>query len=361
MCLLPLFLFLLPPRHQSKHELNFHRLTNIALRPSSVPSTKAAQCRRHAATAGLQVPSEYIGEGDGTETSGGLIHSSSSSQSNGESYTRRGTNGIIDEEMNLDSTGSSSSSVPKKRRSFLVKEDQPEKERVCSISTRYNGQRGPERCDKTRERQDLYDGYELGSSARKKMRVDVSAKSSGMSRRVRSSRVAEIPSSSLNPIDLCEDDSDVTTAETSDLPTGGTPDTPTSSDVAAEVASDVAADVASDVAAEAASDVASEVTAEVVAVLKAVVVAGVTAPEMAVTGGIMDEIAVTGAKLNGSVVKMDEIDVKIDNPMVRTDEIVDPPVDAQQTVVVLHDPPSLKVEEAIVVNCVGELGLQIFP
>jgi hypothetical protein len=340
-----------------------------------VPSTKAAQCRRHAATAGLQVTSEYIGDVDGTETSDGLVHSSSSSsssssQSNGESHTSRGTNGIIDEEMNLDSTGSSSSSVPKKRRSFLVKEDQPEKERVCSISTRYNGQRGPERCDKIRDRQDVYeydslsgrgsDSYELASSARKKTKVDVSAKSSGMSRRVRSSRIPEIPSSSLNPIDLCEDDSDVTTAETSDLPTGGTPDTPTSSDVAAEVASDVAADVA--------SDEASEVTAEVVAVVTSKVAAEVLAPEMAVvgdirdemavTGGKLDDNAVTGAKLDEIVVKMDEIDVKIDESVVTLDEFVDSPVDAEETVVVLHDPPSLKVEEAIVMNCdelIGEL------
>jgi hypothetical protein len=334
-----------------------------------VPSTKAAQCRRHAATAGLQVTSEYIGDVDGTETSDGLVHSSSSSsssssQSNGESHTSRGTNGIIDEEMNLDSTGSSSSSVPKKRRSFLVKEDQPEKERVCSISTRYNGQRGPERCDKIRDRQDVYeydslsgrgsDSYELASSARKKMRVvDVSAKSSGMSRRVRSSRIPEIPSSSLNPIDLCEDDSDVTTAETSDLPTGGTPDTPTSSDVAAEVASDVAADVA--------SDEASEVTAEVVAVVTSKVAAEVLAPEMAVVGDIRDEMAVTGGKLDDNAVtgaKLEEIDVKIDESVVTLDEFVDSPVDAEETVVVLHDPPSLKVEEAIVMNCdelIGEL------
>lgn len=316
-------------------------------RPSSVPSTKAAQCRRHAATLGLQVTSEFVSEVEGTESSDGLVHSNSrisrsSSHSNGEGHSSSGANGIIDEEMNLDNTGSSSNSVTKKRRSFLVKEDKPEKERVCSISTRYNGQRGLERFDKTRERQDVFDSlsglgsdtYELGSSAKKRMRVD---KSSGMSRRVRSSRVLEVPSSSQNPIDLCEDDSDVTTAETSDLPTGGTPDTPTSSDNAAEVASDVA------------SEGTAELISRVAAVATSKVVVDAAAPE----------IAVINVKMADVVVNIDDT-VGTDDT-VRMDEIVVAHTDATELEAILLDPPSLEVEEALVLNCneiLGEQGLQ---
>lgn len=278
---------------------------------------------------------------EGTESSNGLVHSNtrigrSSSHSNGEGHSSSGANGITDEERNLDNKGSSSSSVTKKRRSPLVKEDQPEKERVCSISTRYNGQRGSERFDKTRERQDVFDSlsglgsdtYELGSSAKKRMRVE---KSSGMSRRVRSSRVLEVPSSSQNPIDLCEDDSDVTTAETSDLPTGGTPDTPTSSDNAAEVASDVA----SEGTAELISGVAAEVTLKVVA--------DAAAPEIAIINDKMVDV----------VVNIDEI--------VRMDEVVVAHADAMELEAVPLDPRSLEVEEALVMNCneiLGEQGLQ---
>lgn len=221
-----------------------------------MPSTKAAQCRRHAATLGLQVPSDCSGEGiDGSSMRDGLGHSgssssSSSSQSYGERSSSSGTNGNM-EDASLENTGSSSSSsreangVSSKRRSHLVKEDQPEQERQCSISTRYNGQRGSERCDKVREKQEVgslngrgSDSYGLSPSARKRMRVDVSEASNEMSRITRTglSAASNVSSSSQNPIDLCEDDSDVTTAETSDLHTGGTPDTPTSSDVALDVA-----------------------------------------------------------------------------------------------------------------------------
>ena len=350
-----------------------------------MPSTKAAQCRRHAATLGLHVPSEFISEVEGTGTSDGLVHSStsssrSSSQSSGGSHSSSGTNGVTDEEINLDNSGSSSSSVTKKKRSYVVKEDKPEKERICSISTRYNGQRGSERSDKTRERQDVYDGtgsdsYELGSSAKKRMKIDVSAGSGGMSRRVRSSRVLEIPSSSQNPIDLCEDDSDVTTADTSDLPTGGSPDTPTSSDVAAEASSDVAseatAEVASDVASEATpevasdlttSDIASEVAAEVTSEVAAVVTSEVAAVVISkVVEVAAPEVAVTEVRIDDAVVEMVDALFEMDDTVVEMDDAFLSPVDAIEIEAVLLDPPCLKVVEALVVNCnalIGDQGLQ---
>ena len=342
-----------------------------------MPSTKAAQCRRHAATLGLHVSSEFISEVEGTGTSDGLVHSStsssrSSSQSSGGSHSSSGTNGVTDEEINLDHSGSSSSSVTKKKRSYVVKEDKPEKERICSISTRYNGQRGSERSDKTRERQDVYDGtgsdsYELGSSAKKRMKIDVSAGSGGMSRRVRSSRVLEIPSSSQNPIDLCEDDSDVTTADTSDLPTGGSPDTPTSSDVAAEASSDVAseatAEVASDVASEATPEVASDVTtsdiaSEVAAVVTSEVAAVVIFEVVEVAA---PEVAVTEVRIDDAVVEMVDALFDMDDTVVEMDDAFLSPVDAIEIEAVLLDPPCLKVVEALVVNCnalIGDQGLQ---
>jgi hypothetical protein len=353
-----------------------------------VPSTKAAQCRRHAATLGLHVSSEFISEVEGTGTSDGLVHSStsssrSSSQSSGGSHSSSGTNGITDEEINLDHSGSSSSSVTKKKRSYVVKEDKPEKERICSISTRYNGQRGSERSDKTRERQDVYDGtrsdsYELGSSAKKRMKIDVSAGSGGMNRRVRSSRVLEIPSSSQNPIDLCEDDSDVTTADTSDLPTGGSPDTPTSSDVAAEASSDVAseatAEVASDVASEAtpevasdvttsdiASEVAAVVTSEVAAVVTSEVAAVVTSEVSKVVEVAAPEVAVTEVRSDDAIVEMVDALFEMDDTIVEMDDAFLSPVDAIEIEAVLLDPPCLKVVEALVVNCnalIGDQGLQ---
>ena len=342
-----------------------------------MPSTKAAQCRRHAATLGLHVSSEFISEVEGTGTSDGLVHSStsssrSSSQSSGGSHSSSGTNGVTDEEINLDHSGSSSSSVTKKKRSYVVKEDKPEKERICSISTRYNGQRGSERSDKTRERQDVYDGtgsdsYELGSSAKKRMKIDVSAGSGGMNRRVRSSRVLEIPSSSQNPIDLCEDDSDVTTADTSDLPTGGSPDTPTSSDVAAEASSDVAseatAEVASDVASEATPEVASDVTtsdiaSEVAAVVTSEVAAVVISKVVEVAA---PEVAVTEVRIDDAVVEMVDALFDMDDTVVEMDDAFLSPVDAIEIEAVLLDPPCLKVVEALVVNCnalIGDQGLQ---
>lgn len=195
-------------------------------RPSSVPSTKAAQCKRHAISAGLYNEAETFSETNDIDVQSEMRHfvlhgltSSSDDNSSSNSSSSSKMNTSIEDGDKDNATDSSSISslinadnnISSGLKRFRPAEKEESCKRSCSISTRYNGKRVEDNYGYKRESRVIYDWDKDGSSisdtlrnGEKKVKVNN-----------RRGRPGNSPGSK-DLIDLSTEDSDSTNEENSD-------------------------------------------------------------------------------------------------------------------------------------------------
>lgn len=194
-------------------------------RPTSVPSTKAAQCKRHAVSAGLYNEVEAFADAEDIDVRSEVRHfvlhgtasnSDDSSSSNSSSSSMKNSS-IEDGDKDNATDNSSISSVinTDSIASGLKRFRSPEKENIykrsCSISTRYNGKRVEDNYEYKKESRVVYDWDKDGNKIKNTLR-------NGEKRVKVDNREARTGNGAggKDLIDLSTEDSDSTNAEVSD-------------------------------------------------------------------------------------------------------------------------------------------------
>ena len=154
-------------------------------RPSSVPSTKAAQCKRHAISAGLYNEAETFSDTNDIDVQSEMRHfvlhgltSSSDDNSSSNSSSSTSKNTSIEDGDKDNATDSSSinslintdNNISSGLKRFRPAEKEESDKRSCSISTRYNGKRVEDNYGYKRESHVIYDWDEDGNNIRDTLR-----------------------------------------------------------------------------------------------------------------------------------------------------------------------------------------------
>lgn len=203
----------------------FYHICNFC-RPTSVPSTKAAQCKRHAISAGLYNEVEAFADTEDIDVQSEVRHfvlhgtasnSDDSSSSNSSSSNMKNSS-IEDGDKDNATDNSSISSVinTDSISSGLKRFRSPEKENIdkrsCSISTRYNGKRVEDSYGYKKESRVIYDWDKDGNNLKNTLRNGEKRVKKVDSRDARTGS----GTGGKDLIDLSTEDSDSTNAEVSD-------------------------------------------------------------------------------------------------------------------------------------------------